>query len=104
MSGGRALRIDETRAGLAFWIHVSPRARRVRVGGLHGDALAVAVRAPPVEGKANAACVRALAEALSIRRADVSLALSSRGRRKRVEIVGDPDALRQRLHSLASEA
>ena len=36
---------------LGFWIHVSPRARREGVGGRHGDALRVAVKEPPVNGK-----------------------------------------------------
>ncbi len=49
--------------GFAFWIHVTPRSKRPCVGGIQGDALRVAVAAPPEAGRANAACVRALAEA-----------------------------------------
>ncbi|HEU4431426.1 MAG TPA: DUF167 domain-containing protein, partial [Myxococcota bacterium] len=51
--------VSET--GIAFWIRASPGARREAVGGSHGDALRVAVSAPPVDGRANAACVAALA-------------------------------------------
>ena len=91
----------ETSQALRFWIHVSPRARREQVGGRFGDALRVAVREPPVDGKANGACVRALADALSLRPGDVTLAPASKGRRKRVEIAGDAEALRERLLSLA---
>ena len=89
---------------VSFWIHVHPRAARAGVGGVHGDALRVAVREPPVEGRANAACVRALAEALGVPRAAVSIDPGAKGRRKRVEVAGDPEALAARLADLAGMA
>ena len=88
-------------SGFAFWIHVSPRARREGVGGRHGDALRVAVRAAPEAGRANAACVAALADAFGVARADVALDPRSTGRRKRVRIVGDTSLLERRFEALA---
>jgi uncharacterized protein (TIGR00251 family) len=88
--------------GLSFWIHVSPRARREGVGGRHGDALRVAVRAAPEGGRANAACVAALAAAFGVGRAEVALDPGARGRRKRVRIDGDPAALAHRFEALAN--
>ncbi len=87
--------------GLAFWIFVTPRARREAVGGRQGDALRVSVAAPPVEGKANAACVQALAEAFGVKRRDVEIHLGARGRRKRVRLSGETRALEARLQKLA---
>jgi len=87
--------------GLAFWIHVTPRARREAVGGRHGDALRVAVKAPPVGGKANAACVEALAEAFGVERRDVEIHTGARGRRKRVRVTGETRALEEKLQKLA---
>lgn len=87
--------------GFAFWIHVSPRARRERVGGRHGGALRVAVRAPPEAGRANAACASALAEAFGVARSEVVLDPRSTGRRKRVRIGGDAGLLRRRFEVLA---
>jgi uncharacterized protein (TIGR00251 family) len=89
-------------SGIAFWIHVSPRARRARIGGAHGDALRVAVQAPPAQGRANAACVEALAAAFGVPRAAVSLDPVSRGRRKRVQVAGNAAELAERLAALAS--
>lgn len=100
--GATGLAIDETRAGVAFWIHVTPGARSPRIGGTHGDALRIAVTSPPVEGRANAACEHAIAEALSVSRAAVRVPQGSRGRRKRVEVEGAPGALRTRLDELAT--
>lgn len=90
--------------GVSFWIHVTPRAARERVGGLHGGALRVAVREPPVEGAANDACARALARALGVGRAAVGLDPCAKGRRKRVRVAGDPAALEERLRALAGLA
>jgi uncharacterized protein YggU (UPF0235/DUF167 family) len=96
------LRFSADSRGVAFWIHVTPRARRKGVGGTHGDALRVAVAEPPAGGAANAACARALARALGVGRGAVELDRASRGRRKRVRIAGDAVALAARLQELAS--
>ena len=99
--GPAALRIDPSEHSVSFWIHVTPRARQVRVAGLHGDALRVSVSAPPVEGKANAACVVAISHALGVKRSLVQIDPASKGRRKRVRVEGAPDLLSIRLHTLA---
>jgi uncharacterized protein (TIGR00251 family) len=103
-AGGEVLTIGRISEGVAFWIHVTPRARRPAVAGCHGDALRVTVAAPPANGLANAACVRALAEALGVKRSAVELDPGSRGRRKRVQVTGDPDALAARLKALATSS
>jgi hypothetical protein len=96
-----ALQIEPDRIG--FHIHVTPRSKRERLGPLHADALRVAVAAPPVEGRANAACVKALAAALGVPRSAVEIDPGARSRRKRVWVAGDPEALGRKLNALASE-
>ena len=56
-----------------------------------------------VKGRANAACVGALAAALEVRPSSVILTAQSRGRRKRVRIQGNPAELAVRLRALASQ-
>ena len=90
--------------GVACWIHVTPRSRRERVGGTHGEALRVSVGAAPVAGAANAACVEALARALRVRSRAVELDPGSRSRRKRVKVVGEAGPLARRLEELAAKA
>jgi len=83
---GPGLSLRRSSDGVSFWIHVSPRASRERFGGLHGDALRVAVKEAPVEGAANAACVRVIARALGVGRDSVEIDPASRGRRKLVRV------------------
>jgi len=97
------LPVERREGAVLLWIHVTPRARRPGVGGLHGDALRVAVGAAPEAGHANDACIEALAQALDVRRGDVSLEAGARSRRKRMRIDGDPERLAKRLRALAAQ-
>ena len=100
-TAGESLKVSRTPEGVRFAIHVSPRSRRARVGGLHGDALRVAVGAPAVEGAANRACLGALADALGLRPGNLEIRSGERGRAKTILSRGDPEQLERRLRELA---
>jgi uncharacterized protein (TIGR00251 family) len=87
-----AVRVEP--GAVTFDILVTPRASREKVGPMVGDRLKVAVTAPPVEGEANAAVVAALARALGVARARVTLARGEGSRRKTVRVEGvEPSAV-----------
>ena len=95
-----SLKLTESPAGIAFSVHVQPRASRTEVVGLHGDALKIRLKAPPVDGAANDELIRCVAERLGIARADVELVAGGTGRAKRLRITGawsTPGAVRDRL-------
>jgi uncharacterized protein (TIGR00251 family) len=69
-------------------IQVQPRASRTEVVGRHGDAIKIRVAAPPVEGAANEALVRFLAERLGVPRSAVTIAAGHGSRRKLVDVEG----------------
>jgi len=76
-------------------VHVVPRAKRTEVAGRHGDALKIKLKAPPVDGAANAELVRFVAEQLGVPRSAVTITAGHTGRRKTLELVGvDAAALR----------
>jgi uncharacterized protein (TIGR00251 family) len=77
-------------------IHVRPGSTRTKVGGRHGDALAVSVAARAVDGKATEAALRAVADAFGVPRRAVSLVTGATSRDKLVEIGGDEAALARR--------
>lgn len=74
--------------GVRLELLVQPKASRERVGPVVGDRLKVAVKAPPVDGAANAALVKLLAKRCGVRRGDVTLRAGQSGRRKTVFIRG----------------
>jgi uncharacterized protein YggU (UPF0235/DUF167 family) len=82
-------------------IRVRPGASRTAVGGSYGDRLVVAVQARAVDGAATEAALRALADALELRRRDVRLVSGATHRDKLVEIEAPDDgAWVQRLAAL----
>lgn len=82
--------------GVFVRVHVQPRASVSEVVGLHGDALKVRLRAPPVDGAANEELIGFMAEMLGLRRDDVTLVGGATSRAKRL-FVRAPVALLESL-------
>jgi uncharacterized protein (TIGR00251 family) len=98
VSDVQALRIEAHAAGLMFKVRAQPGASRERIAGLHGDALKVAVQAPPERGRANEAIRDLLAGALKVPSRDVVLVSGETSRDKRFAVRGlHGDVLRSRL-------
>ena len=89
-------------------VRVRPGAGRTRVGGRydgpHGAALVVAVGAPAVDGKATEAVRRALAEALGVRSARVTLRIGATSRDKVFAVDADAAVVAGRLSVLRDGA
>ena len=69
-------------------VKVNPRARRTRVAGKVGEAWKLDLAAPPVEGKANEACVRYFAELAGVPQSRVRIVLGLTSRTKVIDIEG----------------
>ena len=80
--------IRESADGLTFSVRVHPRAKRTAITGEIGDRLKVALTAPPVDGKANDACIEFFAKLLKVPHASVSIAAGLTSRNKTVRVVG----------------
>ena len=92
--------VRETQDGASFSVRVQPRAKRDAVVGEVGDVLKLALTAPPLEGRANQACVAFLAQLLGVPRSAVQVAAGATSRTKRIRVVGlAADAVRARLAS-----
>jgi uncharacterized protein len=84
--------------GVSFAVRVQPRARRNAIIGELGDALKIALTAPPVEGRANEGCVEFFAELFDVPRSSVTIASGQSSRNKVVRVTGISAAeLRQHL-------
>lgn len=73
---------------ITLTLHIQPGAKKTGFAGLHGDALKIRLAAPPVDGKANAALIRFVAETLSLPNAAVNLKSGHNSRRKVLEVSG----------------
>ena len=87
--------------GAVFVVRVTPRAGRDEVVGWRGEELRVRLRAPPVEGQANEALRRLLADRLGVAPSNIELITGATGRTKRLRVAGmSLDEVRERLPSL----
>ena len=80
--------IRDTPAGATFQVKVHPRARKNAITGVVGDALKLALTAPPVDGRANEACIAYLAEFLNVARSSVTIAAGDTCRQKLIRVAG----------------
>jgi uncharacterized protein (TIGR00251 family) len=86
-------------------IRVRPNASRNKVGGTAGDPprLIVAVQAPAVDGKANAAVIKELASAFDLRARDLTIVHGELARDMRLIVKGNEIELAQRLEELLGD-
>jgi uncharacterized protein (TIGR00251 family) len=90
--------IRDTDRGVTFAIRVQPRASRNALAGEMGDALKIALTAPPVEGRANDACIDFLSNLLKVPRSSVTIASGESSRNKVIRVTGLSAAhVRERL-------
>jgi uncharacterized protein (TIGR00251 family) len=82
-------------------VKVHPRARHTRVTGKIGDAWKLDLAAPPVDGKANEACVKFFAQLAGVPQSQVRIVLGLSNRTKVVEIEG---VSQQTLENLVGQA
>jgi len=80
--------LNETPAGITFSVRVQPRARRNVIVGQLGDVLKIALTAPPIDGRANEACIEFLADLLDLPRGSVTIASGKNSRNKIIRVTG----------------
>jgi uncharacterized protein (TIGR00251 family) len=81
---------------LTLTLHIQPGAKRSEIAGLHGEALKVRLAAPPIEGRANEALLRFIADLFAVPLRQVELRQGGQSRHKVVAVSGsqvDPQQL-----------
>ena len=76
--------LQETPQGIVIKIYIQPRSSRNRVIGPHGDALKIAIQAPPVDDAANRMCIEFLSKCLNLSRSAIEIISGHTSRMKRV--------------------
>ena len=82
------IEIKEKAGAVQFAVRVIPGASKNEVAGIQDGALKVKLTAPPVEGKANRACVEFLAGLLGVRRSALAIISGEKSRKKTVSVTG----------------
>jgi uncharacterized protein len=89
---------EQTADGVTFAVKVHPRAKTNAITGELGDALKLALTAPPLDGKANQACIEFFAKLLKVSRSSVTITSGQSSRNKVVRVAGlSAEELRKRI-------
>ncbi|MEI7843928.1 MAG: DUF167 domain-containing protein [Gallionellaceae bacterium] len=88
---------------LTLVLHVQPGAKQTSVAGLHGEALKIRLTAPPVEGKANEALLRFIADQFGVPLRNVELKQGGQSRHKRIIVQGSRVAPESLLRESGSQ-
>ena len=88
MCCSQMISIRDTPSGATFQIKVHPRAKKNAITGVMGEALKVALTAPPIEGRANEACIAFIAEFLNVPRSSITIAAGETSRNKLIRVSG----------------
>lgn len=90
--------VREAVSGASFAVKVHPRARKNAITGEIGDALKLSLTVPPVEGRANEACIEFFANLLKVARSSVTIASGQTSRSKIIRVTGiSAEEVRRRL-------
>jgi hypothetical protein len=96
--------IKTSPAGISFSVKVHPRAKKNAITGVVGDAIKLSLTSPPVEGRANQACIEFFADFFKVPRSSVTIAAGESSRNKVVRVSGaTADALTQFLKQFQGE-
>jgi uncharacterized protein (TIGR00251 family) len=82
------LAIHESPDAVTFAIKVRPRAKNNALTGELGNTLKVSLTTPPVEGRANQACIEFFAKLLKVPRSSVTIASGQTTRNKVIRVAG----------------
>ena len=92
------LALHEAASGITFAVKVQPRAKKNAIVGELGNALRVALTAPPVDGRANQACIEFFADLLNVPRSAVTIVSGQSSRNKVIRVSGiSIEAVRKKL-------
>ena len=90
--------IHEGSEGVSFAVKVHPRAKKNAITGEIGDALKLSLTTPPIDGRANEACIEFFAKLLKVPRSSVTIASGLTSRNKVIRVAGiSAEELRKRL-------
>ncbi|MBT4866111.1 MAG: YggU family protein [Planctomycetaceae bacterium] len=92
------IELEAVADGVILPLQAQPKARKNGIIGLHAGRLKVAVTAAPENGKANKAIIKVLADALGVRKSQLSIVAGETSPRKKCHVSGiSLDELHRRI-------
>lgn len=71
---------------MLLFCHLQPNASKNEFSGLHGDRLKIRIKAPAIDGKANAALIDFLSDEFAVAKNQIKIEQGELGRQKNIRI------------------
>ena len=93
-----SLIVSENSDGCILKCWIQPRSSRNAVVGVHGNAIKIALTAPPVDGKANKELIKFLAKYFKLPKNSIQIIAGNSSRNKTIFMAGiDKDTIRKTI-------
>ena len=93
-----SLIVSEKQDGCILKCWIQPRSSRNALVGIHGDAIKIALTAPPVDGKANKELLKFLAKYFKLPKSSIQIIAGESSRNKTILITDiDKDTIIKKL-------
>ena len=90
--------VHDSPDGVTLSVKIHPRAKKNAITGILDGALKVSLTAPPIDGKANDACIEFFAKLLQVPRSSVTIASGQTSRGKLIRVSGlSAEEVRRRI-------
>jgi hypothetical protein len=90
--------VHDSPDGVTLSVKIHPRAKKNAITGILDGALKVSLTAPPIDGKANDACIEFFAKLLQVPRSSVTIASGRTSRGKLIRVSGlSAEEVRRRI-------
>ena len=78
-------------------VYLQPGAKKSEIVGLHDGNIKIKVKAPPIDGKANAALIDFLSEFFDVSKSSIKIISGDKSRLKKVAITNLSDTQQQKI-------
>jgi hypothetical protein len=93
--------IVETSEGLRLTVHVIPKSSRNQIIFVNDEILKLKITSPPVDGKANEACIAFLSDILRVAKSRIKLVSGLKSKNKIFDISGSTEVLLEAFWKVA---
>ena len=94
------VKITRLSNGIRFNLRVVPKSSKNILSVIDEGVVKLKINAPPIDGKANLACIKFLSDVFNVSKSQISIVSGDKSKTKVIEVLGDPEILAKILSEL----
>lgn len=94
------VKITRLSNGIRFNLRVVPKSSKNILTVMDEGVVKLKINAPPIDGKANLACIKFLSDVFNVSKSQISIVSGDKSKIKVIEVLGEPEILAKILSEL----